>query len=41
MIDFLTSLRESQAAPTFEALSRDTKTDKAVRDAARAAIAQL
>jgi hypothetical protein len=41
MIDFLASLRETQAAPAFEALSRDAKTDKAVREAARAALAQL
>jgi len=41
MIDFLTSMRETQAAPAFEALSRDTKTDKAVRDAARLALTQL
>jgi hypothetical protein len=41
MIDFLASLRERQAAPAFETLSLDAKTDKEVRQAARRALAQL
>lgn len=41
MIDFLTSLRDRQAAPTFEAITRDANTDKSVREAARLALAQL
>ena len=41
MIDFLTSLRDRQAAPAFEAITRDAAIDKAVRDAAQRALVQL
>jgi anti-sigma factor ChrR (cupin superfamily) len=41
MIDFLTSLRDKQAAPAFEAITRDPAIDQAVRDAAQRALVQL
>lgn len=41
MIDFLASLREKQAGPAFEALSRDASIDKNVREAARQALTQI
>jgi hypothetical protein len=41
MIELLASVRELQAAPLFERLSRDESTDKNVRDAARRALAVL
>jgi hypothetical protein len=41
MIDFLTAVRDRDAAPAFEALTRDAAIDKAVRDAAQRALAQL
>ena len=41
MIDFLTSVRDRDAAPAFEALTRDAAIDAAVRDAAQRALVQL
>jgi hypothetical protein len=41
MIDFLTSVRDRDAAPAFEALTRDAAIDIAVRDAAQRALVQL
>jgi hypothetical protein len=41
MIELLSSVRDSAAAPVFEKLSRDEATDKNVRDAARRALAVL
>ncbi len=41
MIELLTSVRESDAAPLFERLSRDETADKDVREAARRALAVL
>ncbi|MBI5382561.1 MAG: zf-HC2 domain-containing protein [Opitutae bacterium] len=41
MIDFLVSLRDQEAAPAFEALTRDAAVDQAVRAAARRALVQL
>jgi hypothetical protein len=41
MIDFLLATRDRQAAPAFENLARDESIDKAVRDAAKRALAQL
>lgn len=41
MIDFLTSLKDRQAAPAFEAITRDAGTNQSVREAARLALAQL
>lgn len=41
MIDFLTSLKDGQAASAFEAITRDATTDQSVREAARLALAQL
>ena len=41
MIDFLTSVRDRDAAPAFEALTRDPAIDIAVRDAAQRALVQL
>jgi len=41
MIDFLTSVRDRDAAPAFEALTRDAAIDVAVRDAAQRALVQL
>jgi anti-sigma factor RsiW len=41
MIELLASVREQEAAPLFERLSRNEQTDKNVRDAARHALAIL
>lgn len=41
MIDFLVAARERAAAPTLEQLTRSATIDKAVRDAAQRALAQL
>ena len=41
MIDFLTSVRDRDAAPAFEALTRDPAIDVAVRNAAQRALVQL
>jgi hypothetical protein len=41
MIDFLTAVRDREAAPAFEALTRDAATDIAVRNAAQRALVQL
>jgi len=41
MIELLTSVRETDAKPVFEHLSRDEATDKNVREAARRALAVL
>lgn len=41
MIDFLASVRESAAVPTFQQIARLPNTDQAVRTAAQRAIAQL
>lgn len=41
MIDFLTSIRDREAAPAFESLTRNANTNKAVRDAAQRALVQL
>lgn len=41
MIELLTNVREPEAAPLFDRLSRDETTDKNVRDAAKRALATL
>jgi hypothetical protein len=41
MIELLTSVREPNAAPLFERLSRDEAADKNVRDSARRGLAVL
>jgi hypothetical protein len=41
MIELLASIREVEAAPLFDRLSRDEAADKAVRDSARRALAVL
>jgi len=41
MIELLSSVRESGAAPLFERLSRDESVDKNVRESARRGLAVL
>lgn len=41
MIELLTSVREPEAAPVFDRISRDEAADKSVREAARRALAVL